>query len=253
MAEAPRTLEGWYALHDLRRVDWARWKAADEGARSEAIDELAAFLERAEPAADTGEGSSALFALLGHKADLLFLHLRPTVDALLNLELEFAATRFADYTEPAYSYVSVTELAQYTSDPTENLTPEKEAFIARRLRPQVPSTRYVCFYPMSKKREGEANWYSLPIEERRRLMRSHGEIGRTYKDRVVQMISGSMGLDDWEWGVTLFSDDPLSFKKIVQEMRFDEASAKYALFGSFFVGVRLQSNDLATHLRRGLK
>lgn len=253
MAEASKTLEGWYALHDLRRIDWRRWKAADESARAEALGELEAFLERAEGALDSGEGSSGLYALLGHKADLLFLHLRPTLDALLGLELSFAATRFADYTEPAYSYLSVTELAQYTSDPSEPLSPEKEAFIARRLRPQIPSTRYMCFYPMSKKREGEENWYTLSMEERRRLMRSHGEIGRTYKDRVVQMISGSMGLDDWEWGVTLYSDDPLSFKKIVQEMRFDEVSAKYALFGSFFVGARLRRGDLAGYLQQRLK
>lgn len=248
MAEAAKTLEGWYVLHDFRRVDWPRWKEASENSRAQALEELGALIEWAEEAADTGEGSSALFAVLGHKADLLFLHLRPTLDALLRLELAFAATRFSGFTQPVYSYVSVTELAQYTSDLTEPRSPEREAFIARRLRPRVPPTRYICFYPMSKKREGEENWYTLPMEERRRLMRSHGEIGRAYKDRVVQMISGSMGLDDWEWGVTLYSDDPLAFKKIVQEMRFDEVSAKYALFGPFFVGARLRPAELERHL-----
>ena len=101
---------------------------------------------------------------------------------------------------------------------------------------------------MSKKREGEDNWYWLDYERRRELMRDHGAIGRSFADRVTQVISGSTGLDDWEWGVTLFSDDPVNFKKIVYEMRFDEASARFGLFGPFYVGIRMEPAALVDWL-----
>ena len=96
---------------------------------------------------------------------------------------------------------------------------------------------YVCFYPMSKRREATRNWYALPYEERYRLMEGHGRVGRNYKGRVVQLVTGSTGLDDWEWGVTLFAEDQAAIKECVHEMRFDEASAVYAEFGPFYVGL----------------
>ena len=108
-----------------------------------------------------------------------------------------------------------------------------------RLWPAIPNRRVPGFYPMSKKRDEQKNWYRLPIEERRRLMHDHGLIGRRYAGQVTQIISASTGLDDWEWGVDLFADDPMVFKRLIYEMRFDEASADYALFGSFFVGIRV--------------
>ena len=111
--------------------------------------------------------------------------------------------------------------------------------LGARLLPQVPDRRYVCFYPMNKRRYGSDNWYSCPIEERQLLMREHGMIGRRYAGQVTQVISGSIGFDDWEWGVDLFADDPLVFKKLVYEMRFDESSARYAEFGPFYFGIRL--------------
>jgi hydrogen peroxide-dependent heme synthase len=116
--------------------------------------------------------------------------------------------------------------------------------IAARLYPKIPNRRYLSFYPMDKKRDGEQNWYRLPMEERRRLMHDHGMVGRRFAGEVTQIISGSIGFDDWEWGVDLFADDPLVFKKLVYEMRFDEASASYARFGPFYVGIRLAAVDL---------
>ena len=166
---------------------------------------------------------------------------------------------------PSYSYLAVVELGTYelTAHATAMLarrgaTPESPGFdealreemtkIARpRLFPAVPDRRYLCFYPMSKRRGEQVNWYDLPGPERGAFMKGHGEIGRKYAGQVQQLIQGSVGLDDWEWGVTLFARDPLDFKKLVTEMRFDEVSAKYAEFGDFYVGrVRAPEEWLAS-------
>jgi hydrogen peroxide-dependent heme synthase len=245
MPEAPGTLEGWYALHDFRRIDWPRWKALAVEERAAITGEAAAFLEAAEAHRDAPEGASALYSIVGHKADLMFLHLRPTIDALNALERAFARTRLADYTTEPYSYVSITELGLYEIQSRgvgEN--PMAAPFVRARLKPQIPDKRYMTFYPMNKLRGEQVNWYMLPIEERRAMMRGHGTIGHKYAGVVQQMITGSVGLDDWEWGVTLFTEDPLQFKKLVYEMRFDEASAKYAEFGPFLLGMRVTPGEL---------
>jgi hydrogen peroxide-dependent heme synthase len=108
-----------------------------------------------------------------------------------------------------------------------------------RLYPKIPDSRYLCFYPMDRKRGEDKNWYMLPIEERQRQMEEHGTVGRRYAGKVQQIITGSIGFDDWEWGVDLFAPEPLVFKKLIYEMRFDQVSAEYAVFGQFFVGVRV--------------
>ncbi|HET7559227.1 MAG TPA: hydrogen peroxide-dependent heme synthase [Limnochordia bacterium] len=239
MSEQPhQTLEGWFCLHDVRRFDWARWKALSPSERAAAAEEAVNFAERALGVADDEVGASGLFSLLGHKGDLLWVHLRPTLEALHALEVAFAQTRLADFTERSYAYVSVTELSQYTTGDREP-TPQMQAFIERRLKPDVPDWPYIAIYPMSKRRTPEDNWYMLDEERRRELMRSHGKIGRGFAGEVQQMICGSMGYDDWEWFVTLYAMEPLPLKKVVQEMRFDEASARYAEFGPFFTGLRL--------------
>ena len=245
----PFTLEGWFILHDFRRLDWRRWKALDPARRAQIAREAAAFLRQVTAAADTGEGTSALYRVVGHKADLLWLHFRPSLEALNDLETALSRTALGDYLEPASSFVSVTELSFYRSGPG---GPERdvrgEPFVRARLYPEIPATRHACFYPMNKKRQGADNWYALPFAERGRLMHSHGLIGRKYAGRVTQIISGSVGLDDWEWGVTLFADDPVDFKRVVYEMRFDEASARYGEFGPFYVGVRTGPEELVRFL-----
>jgi len=125
---------------------------------------------------------------------------------------------------------------------------EQRKALAPRLWPKIPPRRYLCFYPMNRKRGEMENWYQAPMTERQRMMREHGLIGRRYAGQVTQIISGSIGFDDWEWGVDLFADDPLVFKKLVYEMRFDEASAVYGLFGSFYVGLRFPAAELGTLL-----
>ncbi len=113
-----------------------------------------------------------------------------------------------------------------------------------RLYPEIPQHKYLCFYPMDRRRGEDKNWYQVPMAERQRQMHEHGKIGRRYADSVRQIITGSIGFDDWEWGVDLFADDPLIFKKLIYEMRFDEVSAIYALFGPFHVGLRVRAADL---------
>ncbi len=249
MAEAPGTLEGWYCLHSFRRVEWPRWKALPAAEREAAVAEAAAFLEEAEAVRDASEGASALYSVLGHKADLMCLHLRPSLDDLNALERRFSLLRLADYTTEAYSYVSITELSLYeASARAAGEDPFASPFVQARLKPKVPPARYVVFYPMNKRRGEHENWYTLPMEERRAMMRSHGSIGHQYRGIVQQMITGSVGLDDWEWGVTLFGEDPLQFKKLVYEMRFDEVSARFAEFGPFLLGIRAAPGELGRML-----
>jgi chlorite dismutase len=262
----PLTLEGAAVLHQMFRVRWPAWKAlggADQRAIAAEAAELFGELER------NATGQSATFATLGHKADLLLVHFRPSFADLKAIELRLARTRLWDYLEPAHSYVSVVELGLYESSLktyaaladrgiqpfSEEWNAEIASVVARqkeamrpRLYPEIPPARYICFYPMDRKRGEERNWYTLPMAERQRQMHEHGMVGRRYAGEVRQIISGSIGFDDWEWGVDLFADDPVIFKKLSYEMRFDEVSAVYALFGQFWVGLRCPAEQLGNLL-----
>ncbi|MGV3724975.1 MAG: hydrogen peroxide-dependent heme synthase [Actinomycetota bacterium] len=247
MPEVPETLEGWYTLHDFRLIDWPRWKALPAEERTAALAEAAEFLRAAEAVADAPEGDSSLYTMVGHKADLMFLHLRSTPDELNAIENAFARTRLADFTTRPYSYVSVTELGLYEAQSRGAIeNPMAAPFVKARLKFHAPADKpYMVFYPMNKRRGEHENWYMLPMDDRRGMMRSHGTIGHKYFGIVQQMITGSVGFDDWEWGVTLFAADPLQFKKLVYEMRFDEVSARFAEFGAFLLGKRVGPDDLA--------
>jgi chlorite dismutase len=216
-------------------------------------------------------GQSAAFSLLGHKGDLIIVHFRQSFEELGRVERHIAQLRLADYLEPTSSYLSVVELGlydsslkTYTSLAARGIAPfslewnaEIEDVLNRsreamrpRLFPDIPPHKYICFYPMDRKRGEEKNWYQLPMAERQRQMHEHGMIGRRYAGEVKQIISGSIGFDDWEWGVDLFANDPLVFKKLIYEMRFDEVSAVYALFGSFYVGIRCPASELDSFLNQ---
>ncbi|UOF92192.1 heme-dependent peroxidase [Fodinisporobacter ferrooxydans] len=246
MSEAVHTLEGWFVLHDFRTIDWTAWKALSETDRQAAIEELKHFIQACKQVEDNKEGAFAIYTIVGQKADVLFVQMRPTLQEVGEVETAFNKLRFAECTIPAYSYVSVVELSNYLNK--EGKDPYQDPYVRGRLYPTLPKTEHICFYPMDKKREGADNWYMLSMEQRREMMRSHGLIGRKYAGQVTQIISGSVGLDDWEWGVTLFADDPIVFKKLVYEMRFDEASARFGDFGSFFVGNRLPDDQLEDFL-----
>jgi chlorite dismutase len=247
MPEGPETLEGWYTLHDFRLIDWPRWKALPAAERAAAVEEAAEFLRNTEAVTDGPEGDSSLYSIVGHKADLMFLHLRSTPEELNALETAFARTRLADFTTRPYSYVSVTELGLYEAQARGAIeNPMAVPFVRARLKFHAPADKpHMVFYPMNKRRGEHENWYMLPMDDRRGMMRSHGTIGHKYFGVVQQMITGSVGFDDWEWGVTLFAADPLQFKKLVYEMRFDEVSARFAEFGPFLLGKRIGAEELA--------
>lgn len=233
MSQAAQTLDGWYCLHDFRLIDWTSWKLLSSDERQTALAEFQGLMEKWNAVQDQKTGSHATYSIVGQKADFMMMFVRPTMEELNEIEMEFNKSKLAEYTIPAYSYVSVVELSNYL--PSEE-DPYQNEHVRSRLYPILPKASHICFYPMDKKREGNDNWYMLPMDERKSLMRSHGLIGRSYAGKVKQIISGSVGFDDYEWGVTLFADDVLQFKKLIYEMRFDEVSARYADFGTFFVG-----------------
>jgi peroxiredoxin len=247
MSEPAQTLEGWYTLHDLRTMNWAAWKMLASDERQAAIHEFLQYLERLNAVQEQKEGSHALYTIVGQKADFMLMILRPTMEELNDLENEFNKLTIAEYTIPAYSYVSVVELSNYLAGESDE-DPYQNPYVRGRLYPILPKSKHVSFYPMDKRRQGDDNWYMLSMEKRKELMYAHGMIGRQYAGKVRQLISGSVGFDDYEWGVTLFSDDVLQFKKIVYEMRFDEVRARYGEFGSFFVGNLLEENDVPKFL-----
>jgi hydrogen peroxide-dependent heme synthase len=258
----PLTIEGYSVLHQMMRIRWAAWRQLPAAEKTALINEAAGVLARMET---NSEGQSALFSLLGHKGDLMFVHFRRSFDELNRAELQLAQLALNDYLEPTTSYLSVIELGLYESSikaykdlKDRGIAPHSEEWkreigdvLARqkeamhpRLFPELPKHRYVSFYPMDRRRGEAKNWYTLPIEERARQMTEHGLVGRRYAGEVRQIITGSIGFDDWEWGVDLFADDPLVFKKLIYEMRFDEVSAVYALFGHFYLGVRCPAAGL---------
>ncbi|MFZ0311482.1 MAG: hydrogen peroxide-dependent heme synthase [Candidatus Korobacteraceae bacterium] len=250
----PLTLEGLSVLHQMFRFRWPEWRKLSQARQQEIAREAAAVLSTPEEA-----GQSAIYSLLGHKGDLMLVHFRDSFDELNAAELQLNRTALQEYLEPMHSYLSVIELGLYDSSvklfrqlaergvapQSEEWNKEIEGTMERqrqamrpRLYPKIPDSHYLCFYPMDRKRGEEKNWYTLPIDERQRQMEEHGMVGRRYAGKVQQIITGSIGFDDWEWGVDLFAPEPLVFKKLIYEMRFDQVSAEYALFGQFFVGLR---------------
>jgi peroxiredoxin len=242
---------GWGVLHLYYRVDRERAER-DAGAGKHVRDAFAAL---------EADGHQALaVAMLGHKADLGVIALGPDLARLQRFQAELLAAPLA----PVYSYVSLTEQSEYgATEDDERARLEREEGVTgdelegrltawrdriehyreNRVHPRLPMKQCCCFYPMSKRRSTDANWFELPFDERKELMAGHARVGRTYAGRVLQLITGSTGIDDWEWGVTLLADDPAALKEIVYEMRFDPVSARYAEFGRFFTGLVLEPAD----------
>jgi chlorite dismutase len=181
------------------------------------------------------------FAVLGHKADIGFMAVGPDLWRLRALQsaLQAAGLDIVD------SYVSLTEISEYAQHMSEGMK-------RPRLYPTLPpeGKRAICFYPMSKRRNVGQNWFALPYEERERLMQEHGATGRTFSGRVIQLVTGSVGIDDWEWGVTLFAEHPDALKEVVYTMRYDEASAVYAEFGTFITGLIADVDEVLASVRQ---
>jgi peroxiredoxin len=259
--------EGLAVLHlffHLRRdaLEGAGGAARDFAARVDAFDQR--------------DGYQVLtFSVLGQKADFGLMALGPDLTALDRFSVDLAASPLGQVLLPAASYLSLTETSEYTATDEdeakrlideEGLDPTSEAYGAalrafrdrmatyteHRLRPQLPHKRVISFYPMSKRRDPQQNWYALDFSERKALMAGHAGVGRRYRGRVLQLITGSVGLDDWEWGVTLLADDPVAIKQIVYDMRFDAVSATYAEFGPFVTGLVMPPMELMRHLQIGV-
>ena len=259
----PETLEGWSALHLMYRIDWKRVGELSSMDRVQLAIEATTALT--ETISSREAGATAWVQLLGHKGDLMLIVFRRSFDELGRAQLTFSSGKLHSYLTPTASYVSIVELGMYEMTAkihrqladgglTHGSDDYHRAFdeemgrqrqrVAGRLFASIPRSRYVCFYPMDKRRGETNNWYTVEFQRRAEMMLEHGKVGREYAGKVSQIISGSIGFDDWEWGVDLFADDPLTFKKLIYEMRFDEASAKYAEFGPFYTGLQFSPEEL---------
>jgi len=262
-------ISGWPVMHCFYRIDRGRWLAMPAEARSRAVGEFTDFLKKA-----SAEGGMQLVPMAGiAKADFAFLAVHPELRRMQQLGQEVAATAFGTCLVPVYSFLSMSEVNEYMTtagewakhlidnegmDPASPEFGKKLASFAKRMEkyadsrvhPRLPRDfPVVCFYPMRKTREPGRNWYTLDFDERKKLMIAHGETGRRFGGRVLQLVTSCTGVDDWEWAVTLFSRDLKSIRDVVYEMRYDRASALYAEFGEFFIALRFDPEEVAEVLR----
>jgi len=261
--------QGWHCLHLFYRIEFGQWQLLSADEQRAAKTRLAELVQDIRALPDT---QLLTLSVVTPKADLAFILITPDLHTANRIEKQLSLSLGADVLVPVYSYLSLTEESEYRTTPEEyahileheqkvmHSTPEFEhamsAFEERmkhyrheRVYPTLPDWPVVCFYNMSKRRGDQRNWYALPFEERRKLMLGHGAVGRQYAGKVKQLITGSTGLDDAEWGVTLFAHDTFQIKSIVYQMRFDPVSADYGEFGEFYVGVQLPLDDLFRRLQ----
>ncbi|MFO1023337.1 MAG: hydrogen peroxide-dependent heme synthase [Planctomycetales bacterium] len=259
---------GWHCLHLYYTVDQAAWKSLDEYERSEGREQLAQILDASRAGAPARIQTSVTS---GHRADLGLMILDEDPLVIDSLPQAIRASNLGTVLKPSYSFVSITEVSEYV--PTveqygerlkqEGTDPGSPAYAAKlkayedrevvmrkqRLYPEFPPYPVVCFYPMNKIRDPHANWYREPFSRRMEMMTEHGRSGMTFAGKVTQLITASTGFDNYEWGVTLWGRAPEYIKEIVYTMRFDEASAKYAEFGPFYLGYVLTPKDALDHLK----
>jgi chlorite dismutase len=259
---------GWHVSHIFYAFDRARLAGLSHASRTEGCRQFLAALDPAGPHAPTRLQS---WLVPGHKADFGIMVMDPSPLAVDEVHQRLLAGPLGAALTPTYSFVSLTEVSEYV--PTveqygQRLIVEGEildspsykakvqGYASRedmmrkaRLEPELPPWPNACFYPMNKKRKVGENWFTLPFSERSRLMAEHGRTGMSFGGRVTQLITVSVGLDDWEWGVTLWARRPEFLKEIVYTMRFDEASARYAEFGPFYTGFVATPEQILTHCR----
>jgi peroxiredoxin len=259
--------EGWHCLHLFYRVEYGQWQLLSREEQNAAKTKLASLVQEVRA---TDSTQLLTLAVVTPKADLGFMLITPDLQTANRIEKQLSVSLGADVLTPVYSYLSLTEESEYitTEDEyTQGLDRETRGDPARleqalaafrdrmkhyrqdRVYPTLPDWPIVCFYNMNKRRGEQRNWYALPYEERRKLMKGHAAVGREFAGKVKQLITGSTGLDDAEWGVTLFSRDTFQIKAIVYKMRFDPVSTEYADFGEFFIGIQLPLDELFRRLQ----
>jgi hydrogen peroxide-dependent heme synthase len=261
--------EGWHVLHLFYHIDYSQWALlSDEEKRQAKVK----FTELVQEIRATPDTQLLTFSIVTPKADLGFMLLTPDLHVANSFEKKLSLSLGSEILSPSYSYLSLTEPSEYTttreqfiaetliaeknltagSDEYETALKEFDDRMAHyrsyRVYPQLPDWPIVCFYPMTKRRSGNDNWYQLDYETRRTLMAGHARVGRTYSGRILQLITGSTGIDEHEWGVTLLSKSTDDIKAIVYEMRFDEVSARYSEFGDFYICLQLPLTDLFNRL-----
>lgn len=259
--------EGWHCLHLYYRIDQAQLAQMSEAQRVEGRDVVAHLLDPERPGAPVRLQTSVVS---GHKAELGLMIMDSNPLVIDGIRQGLRASPLGPALVPAYSFVSITEISEYvpTVDQyaerlrSEGVSPEDPAYTAKinaysqrlpmmnrqRLCPDFPNWPVTCFYPMNKSRNPHANWFTEPFSVRSALMAEHATSGIKFAGRVSQLITASTGLDDWEWGVTLWGRNPESIKDIVYTMRFDTASARYAEFGPFYVSYVMSAPDALSHL-----
>ena len=236
--KVPETYEGWFSLHANYSINFEKWRTWSVEQQREALQSFKEFIGNLETAHEANESSYAMYQINGHKGDIMFWFLQPTLQELNEVELTLKKLPIFSVLQPESSFVSVIEVSNYVKSPKDH--PKVQA----RLYPKIPRLACMCFYPMAKQRNLTDNWYMLDRQSRGSMMRSHGQIGKKYEDTIKEFTTGAFGMDDWEWGITLMSDDPIQFKKIVNEMRFDEVSARFGIFGPFTIGTILDMNGI---------
>lgn len=252
--------EGWHVMHLFYHVDHAQWALYSDEEKRQAKTRLTELVQEIRATPDT---HLLIFSVATPKADLGFMLLTPDLQVANIFEKQLSLSLGPEILSPTYSYLSQTESSEYTTTreqyAADTLVIEKGLtkgsaeyenglkefdermahYLKHRLYPVLPDWPVICFYPMSKRRNGGDNWYALDYEARRKLMAGHAKVGRTYSGRILQLITGSTGLDEFEWGVTLLAKDTIDVKSIVYEMRFDEVTARYGEFGDFYIGMQL--------------
>lgn len=265
-----KPVEGWHVLHLFYRIENGAWALLSP---DEKLAAKTQFTEVVQDIRALPETQLLVFSMVSPKADLGFMLIAPDLHVANAAEKRLTLAFGPDVLVPVYSFLSLTESSEYTTKDNEYAatlqreqglepgTPEFEQamveFTARmakykkdKLYPLLPVWEVFCFYPMNKRRGTDGqNWYALPFEERKRLMAGHAKVGRTYHGKILQLITGATGLDDWEWGVTLFAHDTFDLKAIVYEMRFDPVSAHYAEFGEFYIGLSVPLDELLRRLQ----
>lgn len=259
--------EGWHCLHLFYRIDYGQWQLFSRDEQNSAKTSLTRLVQEIRAIDST---QLLTLSMVSPKADLGFMLITPDLHTANRIEKQLSISLGADILTPVYSYLSLTEESEYITTEEEyaqSLDEETKRDSAKlqqalatfrerikhyrqeRVYPTLPDWPVVCFYNMSKRRGEHRNWYALPYEERRKLMKGHAAVGREFAGKVKQLITGSTGLDDAEWGVTLFSRDTFQIKAIVYKMRFDPVSADYADFGEFFIGIQLPLDELFRRLQ----